>query len=274
MKLKHFLITFCILYILALLISSNIAKSEGYFTPDYQKIDLMPILTKSMLLENDYQIIYDQTGIAKPIVEELKDMPDFQEKMLIFQQNYFTALTIASENFTPVTQQDYVANEKKEAIAGFEIAPYHNGYIFLTKSTYTMNWRHGHAGIVIDAKRGKLLEAVNPGSRSLEQDASKWRYYPTFKMMRLKDTPQTQLDEIARYASSVLRDLPYNIFADKNQGENPYETHCSLLVWQAFKPFGFDIDASDGLLVSPEDIANSPLLETLQIFGFNPNKEW
>ncbi len=273
-KLKNFIISFCILFTLAFMITSVISKKQGYFNPHYEKINLVPILSKSILSESDYQIIYEQTGIARPIVEELKSLPEFEEQIIAFQNTYFSAFKITFEYLTPVTRQDYIIGENQEALPGFELAPYRNGYIFLNKSTHTMNWRHGHAGIVIDAKRGKLLESIHPGTISMEQDVSKWLYFPTFKMMRLKNTTQTQLDEIALYASSTLRDLPYNIFADKNQGESPKDTHCSLLVWQAFKPFGFDLDATGGILVSPQNIADSPLLETLQIVGFNPNKGW
>ncbi len=274
MRLKHFLIAFFTLLGLAFGISSLIVQKQGFYQQDIKKIDLMPILSKAILSAEDYAILYQQTGIARPIIDELRPSPDFFDKMAAFQAHYQASVSLADESLTPVTKQEYFINSQKESVPGFEIAPYQNGYIFLTKSTFTFNWRHGHAGIVIDAKRGKTLEALSPGTISMEQDANKWRYYPTFKMLRLKDTPQMQLDEIARYASTHLRDLPYNIFADKNQGNTPVDTHCSLLVWQAFKPFGYDLDKNRELLVSPQDIAGSPLLETLQIFGFHPNKEW
>jgi uncharacterized protein YycO len=274
LRLKHALISFCILFAVIYFIYGEFVVRDGYHTPSHTQIDITSILNKTVLYETDYKTLYEQTGIAKPIVEELKELPDFEEKMLRFQKDYLTAVRFDSENLSIVTLLDSVTDESGKAIAGFELAPYHNGYIFLTKSTRTMNWRHGHAGVVIDEKRGKLLEALNPGTISMEQDAVKWRYFPTFKMMRLKDTDQTVLDEIASYASSSLRDLPYNILADKNQGLTPSSTHCSLLVWQTFNAFGFDLDEPDTLFVSPQNIAASPLLETLQIFGFNPDKDW
>lgn len=274
MRLKHFLPLFCTVCTLFYFIYSGIVEKQGYYIPPYSQINLAPILSKPILEESDYTVIYEQTGIAKPIVEELKTLPEFEKKMLNFQQNYLSSQKISSTHMNFFTKEDVLQDKDTHAIPGFELAPYNNGYIFLTKSTYTMSWRHGHAGIVIDSKRGKVLEALSPGTSSMEQDTDKWRYYPTFKMMRLKDANQAKLDEIAFYASSSLRDIPYDIFADKNQGQAPYATHCSLLVWQAFKPFGFDIDATGGLLISPENIAGSPLLETLQIFGFNPNKDW
>ncbi|MDF2614778.1 MAG: hypothetical protein K0S71_2564 [Clostridia bacterium] len=274
MRLKHFLPLFCILFTLIYFIYSGIVEKQGYYKPLHSQVNLDPILSKSILEESDYKLIFEQTGIARPIVEELKTMPDFKQKVLGFQKNYLSAQIIGSADINFFTKEDVINDKDTNAIPGFELAPYHNGYIFLTKSTYTMSWRHGHAGIVIDAKRGKTLEALSPGTSSMEQDVNKWRYYPTFKMMRLKDVNQAKLDEIASYAYSNLQGIPYDIFADKNQGQAPNATHCSLLVWQAFKSFGFDLDATDGLLVSPANIASSPFLETLQIFGFNPDKDW
>ena len=274
MRLKHFLPVFFTACVIFYFIYSGIVEKQGYYIPRNAQINLAPILSKSRLEEADYKLIYEQTGIAKPIVAELKNSPGFEKKMLGFQRSYLSSQIIGTTNINFFTKEDVLQDKETHVISGFELAPYNNGYIFLTKSTYTMSWRHGHAGIVIDSKRGKVLEALSPGTFSMEQDADKWRYYPTFKMMRLKDVDQSQLDEIAFYASSTLRDIPYNIFAVKNQGQAPYITHCSLLVWQAFKPFGFDLDATKGFLVSPQDLSSSPLLETLQIFGFNPDKDW
>jgi len=274
LRLKHFLILCYVAFGLGYFLYADIIEKQGYFIPSASKIDLLPVLSKTILTDSDYQIIYAQTGIAKPIVQELKLSPDFKNKMLNFQEHYLAPVTISSQRLAFFTQEDFIKNPDKTAMPAFDLAPYKNGYIFFTKSTHTMNWRHGHAGIVVDAKRKKTLEALNPGTASIEQDADKWRYYPTFKMMRLKNVEQTVLNQIALYASTQLSNLPYDIVADKNQGSSPYATHCSLLVWQAFKPFGFDLDATGGLFVSPKNIASSPLLEVLQIYGFNPDEDW
>lgn len=274
MKFKQILPSFAIALTLIFFAYSWIVQRQNYYTPPYDPVNLRPILSKAVMDEADYKLIYEQTGIARPIVDELKESPQFKEKMIKFQKNYLSQPHIVSSPMNLFTREDIIKSSNNEPIPGFEMAPYQKGYIFLTKSTYTMGWRHGHAGIVIDAKRGKTLEALSPGTMSMEQDIDKWRYYATFKMMRPKEVDQAELDRIADYAGELLRNLPYHIFADKNQGPFPYETHCSLLVWQAYKAFGFDLDPKGELLVSPADLASSPLLETLQIYGFDPNKDW
>ncbi len=270
MKLKTFLILFFITFISVYALCGFYLRTHPRYVPQVQKQDLTPILNQSTFTEADYNTLFEQTGVTKPLIDEMRTMPNFIEKMELFQDNYLKEVSVTSEYLPPVTTSEILDASQ----SGFQLGPYHNGYVLLTQSTYTANWRHGHAGIVIDEVRGITLEALNPGTYSMEQPISKWQYYPTVKMLRLKDVPQSTLDDIAEYAATHLKGLPYNILADKNQGEEPYETHCSLLVWQAFNHFGYDLDATGGLFVSPKNMAMSPLLELLQIYGFNPNEVW
>ena len=270
LKLKTFLIVFFLTFISVYALVGLSLRNHPRYVPQVAKEDLLPVLHKSTFTEADYTLLFEQTGLTAPLIEEMRTLPDFEDKILLFQENYLKEVPVLSEYLPPITTSETL----DRTTPGFELGPYHNGYVLLTKSTYTANWRHGHAGIVIDEVRGITLEALNPGTYSMEQPISKWEYYPTVKMYRLKDVPQSTLDEIATYAATHLKGLPYNILADKNQGNEPYETHCSLLVWQAFAPFGYDLDATGGLFVSPKNMAMSPLLELLQNYGFNPHEVW
>ena len=60
----------------------------------------------------------------------------------------------------------------------------------------------------------------------------------------------------------------------QGSGRRPYATHCSHLVWQAYKHFGYDIDSDGGPLVTCNDIARSDLLEVVQVYGFDPDALW
>lgn len=246
---------------------------DMFYIPVSEQIDLHPILNQSSLSEEDYLILFDQTGLAEPMIQELEKEPDFKEIMLRFQANYFLEQRVERTQMNVLTRIDKSFDAEDNWIPSFELAPYENGYIFLSKSTYTFNWRHGHAGIVVDAVRGKVLESLEPGTVSMLQNANKWQYYPTFKMMRPKDLSLDTLDQVADYALENLQDIPYNIAAPKKSSDIK-STQCSLLVWQAFKPFGLDLDANGGPFVSPQDLARSPHLETLQVFGFDPRKDW
>ncbi|MGL6174570.1 MAG: hypothetical protein ACRC1P_08180 [Cellulosilyticaceae bacterium] len=255
------------------LLFGYLVSQNMFYVPTNPQVDLLPVLEQNTFSDEAYDIIFEQTGLARPMVEILQQEPDFKETLLRFQANYFLEQSVNRTHMNALTRMDKSLDSAGQWIPSFELAPYENGYIFLSKSTYTFNWRHGHAGIVVDAVRGKVLESLEPGTTSTLQNASKWQYYPTFKMMRLKDTSQEKLDAIAKYALEELIDIPYNILAPK-QSTGIKSTQCSLLVWQAFKAFGVNLDSNGGPFVSPQDIARSPLLETLQIFGFNPKSDW
>lgn len=275
MKKKHkqSFFTFIVLCSIYLLMGYIVSKNM-FYVPSIEKVDLTPLLEQSSFSQDDYLLLFQQTGLTQPIIDELKETDDFKESILRFQANYLKSLDVQKTNMNPLTRIDQAFDAHGNTIKAFELAPYHNGYIFLTKSTYTANWRHGHAGLVVDEKRGKVLESLEPGTVSMEQDASKWEYYPTFKMMRLKDTPQSFLDEVANYASTHLMGIPYHILTMKSAVDTFKTTHCSFIVWQAFKAFDIDLDATGGIFVSPQDLAKSPYLETLQIFGFHPERDW
>ena len=51
-------------------------------------------------------------------------------------------------------------------------------------------------------------------------------------------------------------------------------TQCAHLVWYAYRHFGVDLDSNGGLVVTPPEMANSPYVEVVQIYGFDPVKLW
>lgn len=273
MNKQHMITCVLIGLLLIYLLGGRLVANANFYTPMNQQ-DITALLDQPTRTDADYQTLYLQTGIAKPMIQILEKEPDFKARMLTYQKNYFKKTNVVETRMNILTRVDEIHSDEGEWISGFDLAPYENGYIFLSKSTYTANWRHGHAGLVVDAKRGVLLESLQPFTTSTLQNANKWTYYPTFKMMRLKDVPQEVNEQVATYALENLQDLPYNILAMKNFRKVPQNTHCSHIVWQSFIPFGYDLDSSRGIFVSPEDIANSPLLETLQVFGFDPRGGW
>ena len=97
-------------------------------------------------------------------------------------------------------------------------------------------------------------------------------------ILRLKDTSQRVRQEIAQFAAQNLMDLTYHIFAGTATKLQPLEqliaTHCSHIVWYAYMFMGFDIDYNKGMLVFPRDIAKSPLLEVVQVYGLDPMILW
>ncbi|MFA7550147.1 MAG: hypothetical protein WCZ68_05360, partial [Sedimentibacter sp.] len=172
-----------------------------------------------------------------------------------------------------------IVDEEGKLMYGFDLAPYENGYVLISKGTHSLGWRHGHAGIVTDAENQETLEAVLLGKDSMLQDINKWRIFPSFMMLKLKDTSLKDLDEISEFAKNNLLDIPYGLTVGLTSKKNPdpnniKTTQCAHIVWYPFMQFGYDIDSDGTWLVTPKDIANSELFEIVQIYGVDPGDIW
>ena len=66
----------------------------------------------------------------------------------------------------------------------------------------------------------------------------------------------------------------YATFSGKKFQQPLKGTQCAHLVWYAYKNFGIDLDCNGGCVVKPQDMANSPYMQVVQIYGFDPEKLW
>jgi len=149
----------------------------------------------------------------------------------------------------------------------------------ITKCSHVFGWRNGHAAIIVNAAQGETLESVVLGTNSLVQTTDKWKNYPDFMIFRIKGSSEEFMNEIAQSALINLNNIPYDftvgILSPKYEKTGEISgTQCSHLVWEAFKLFGYDLDSDSGMIVTPKDIANSPLLEVVQVYGVNPEEIW
>ena len=241
--------------------------------PSYEKIDLSPYLEKDVLSDEDYDVLYHQTGLARAAVDALES----REELLEFQETFFYE-GVLGHTMAAITTPHCVINKEDGTAYYAPLAPLENGDIILTSTCHTFGWRNGHAAIVVDAENGRVLEAVAPGSRSRVGSARWFAHAANFMVLRLKDVSAEEREEIAVWAGNHLSGIDYSLFtgffSPKDQSEAPKTTHCSHLVWQAFIPFGYDIDSTGGPLVSCSDIARSDLLEVVQVYGFDPDRLW
>lgn len=279
---KTVIITVLIIIIvgLSLAISTTLVEPLAHITPKYPKEDIHLVLLKEKLTRSDYNMLFYQTGLGKPAIEELRTQySDSTERILRFQESFFSNVRYICEKNSPVSREESLVNENGEMVHGTELAPIHNGDILVTKSSHTYGWRNGHSAIIIDAAEGRTLESVVLGTISNVQDISKWTIYPNFMILRLKDATRELTNNIAKKASQLLVDIPYNltvgIFSPKHADRNEIiGTNCSHLVWQAFRLYDYDLDSDGGMIVTPKDIANSPSLEVVQVFGVNAENIW
>ncbi|MDE6597940.1 MAG: hypothetical protein K2K60_04815 [Clostridia bacterium] len=249
-----------------------VADNIECWRPSYAKIDnLSEILDKAELTENDYQTLYEQTGLTQIGVDRmLQHGQTGKDKIKALQTQYFAEHTVLNEQFAPFTCTDYIDE--------FIVHCYlEEGDILVTSSTHFSGSRIGHAGLVTSAAyygNEKILQSNAYGVPSSLGDIRDFNNRVNFMILRPKADAETK-KQVVQYALQNLVGLKYDIAVGVLSNKNKIsKTHCSHLVWYAYKQFGIDLDSNGGLVVTPKNLANSPNVEIVQIFGFDPDKRW
>lgn len=263
----------------AIFTADLLIEKDGTWHPDYPMIELNSILEKGKLTDGDYHILLMQTGLGKAAVDELLSRKVGENRERTFekyQQEFFAENDYQCNLSAGIVHEERLIDSEGKIIKGFDIPNLKNGDILITKSTHTVGWRHGHAAIVTDASKGETLEAILLGNPSLLQEVSKWQTYPSFILLRLKNAPEGEGDKIAEYAKKNILNVPYGLLTGipEKAPDKVTKTQCSHLVWYPYHHFGYDLDSDGSWLVTPKDIANSDLLEVVQVFGVNPEEIW
>lgn len=171
--------------------------------------------------------------------------------------------------FYGLIRQEYVPAGEGKAKKIRTLTGLENGDILVTDGTYCLTYRHGHAAIVIDAKKGLVLESFGLGTVSEYSDLSAWETYPHVAVYRLKETKEIR-NQIAEYAKKHLTGISYRLSCgmidDKDMDGQYWGTQCAHLVWLAYHYFGYDIDGDGGWLVTPHDITESPWLKLISFW--------
>ncbi len=259
---------FFLIFALAIFVWHIIVANTVIYTPKYQREDISDLVKKNNISDDDYMKIYEQTGVSPYAAKKMIESGDYAALQQL-NETYFDVQEIEKIFIAyPITLEER-NKEQKTPIADLE-----KGDILVTFNTHTMGWRHGHCAIVLDENADTLLEHMSIGNVSCKTSPVSWEMYPSFVVLRHKDKEIAQ--NAAEYAEKNLVEIPYNILAgvikkDKTGEENP-SSHCSHIVWQAYKSQGVDLDNNKGIFVTPKDIALSEELEVVQIYGINPKK--
>lgn len=271
-----------------LLLWTASAEKNAHYTPEYEQIDLAPVLQKEEFSDADYAILFRQTGLARTGVDELCDNGG-QEDILYLQQRLFAPIEYECRRSVFLCSSERIV---EQSIVKNFLPAAQNGDILITFSGHFFGWRSGHAGIVINAEEGQTLEAITIGQNSQICSLNHWSEYPCFALLRLKNTSEEERAEIAAYAAQNLADISYELasFCERNpetegdiwglpqkksesdgHADSPVSgTHCAHLVWLAYRHFGYDLDSDGGYVVTPRDLYESDLLELVQIYGISP----
>lgn len=308
-----------------LAIWSYSVEEDVHFTPDYPMEDITPYLDKGMLTGEEYETLYQQTGLSRLAVDCLREQ-NRSEELLAVQERFFAEVKTSCEwswfIFRETLRQQENSEEAQVAASAQPkddtgmFPELEDGDILITFNSHFFGWRNGHAAIVVDAEAGRTLEALMLGRDSAILSVDDWMDRPSFAVLRLSGASKEERAQIAEYAERELVQLPYRLSAGIWEAEaydageydagacdtgecnteacdtRAYETRaecaetdggaaelsgtqCAHLIWYAYEQFGYDLDSDGGLLVTPRDLYESPLLEVVQIYGMDPreNKE-
>ncbi len=263
---KGIIITAAVIFVLILIMRHIAAENSVFYKIPYEKVNITESVSKENLSDEDYMLIFRQTGVSPVAAKDIIKNGD-ADILVKLNDLYFNV---------PDTKKNYIAYpitlEEMNKSQVTPIVPLKKGDILITFNTRTFDWRHGHCGLVLDESGLTLLEHMAIGETSCTTDAFYWGRYPAFAVLRYPD--EKVAADTADYALNNLVDIPYSIFAgimkkDKTDEDNP-SSHCSHIVWQAYKSQDVDIDRDGGMIVTPRDIAFSEELQIVQIYGLNP----
>lgn len=264
------------------------------WTPSYPQEELPSFSTVSQLSPQEIQFIYEQTGLSEVGLQRLEEANRLDE-LEVFHRGYFLeavelgedelanlssplpVLPVSCDMNSPISWEESVLNLDGNRGSYLPMVPLEKGDILLTPSSHCFGWRQGHAAMVVDTEEELTLESVVLGMNSKTQWLGKWQGFPAVIILRAKDPVLGE--QAVELAMTYLLDVPYiltiGVFSEKFLDKQSVTgTNCSHLVWQAYQWAGVDIDSNGGIQVLPQDMAHSPYLEVVQIWGVNPEKMW
>ena len=267
---KHFWISL-ISKVFAAIIAIGIVLYSGMivdhqslqWVPDYEQQSIDEIILKTELSQEDYDVIYKQTGITKVGVDNLISN-DKLSLLVDLQKQLFEHKEVVTDMFAPFICQHEVGES-------LTTVPLRNGDIIVTDTTHLSFFTIGHAAMVIDAKNGLVLNAIGYDSKSQVMSIDEMINRPNMIILRPK-LSEDECQNIVDYALTELHNKDYSITVGILSEKFPDEiqkTHCSHMIWAAYKHAGIDLDVNGGAVVMPMDLVSSEYVDIIQIYGFD-----
>lgn len=273
-RIKQAIIVFvsCVLFVALVLsffwLGERKALGIDRYTPDYDMVDIVPTLSKGTLTDEDYALLYAQTGLTKIGIDSMLDEGDIT-KIVDVQESFFKKYEFSDLNFAPFCH--YYSLKGR-----IPLAPLQNGDIIISSSTEFSWWSVGHCAMVVDAEKGIVVEAIGVGDDSTYGYASALSRRPTLIVLRPK-LEKEEVEKIVNYVDKELIGITYDPTVgvlSRKYDEEIKATQCAHVFWYAFYKHGYDIDSNGGAVVTPKDISNSEYFEVVQVSGFNPETLW
>ncbi len=158
----------------------------AHVMPAAERQDIEEILNSIKPTREELLLLSKQTGLGMAALEHLWQQGE-QQKLLQIQEIYFAPVAVREAHTTPITVSEWIASSENSQVQGMPLVDIEDGDILITKNSRFLGWRNGHAGLVVDAEKGLVLEALMLGSDSRLCDIHKWETYPSFVVLRLKE---------------------------------------------------------------------------------------
>ncbi len=245
------------------------SKTWEHWYPDYTKQDISALIKKESLTEEEYDLLYRQTGLTRIAIDDMKGEEKGRKRILEVQDSFFAPREVTKRHFAPFTYMDII---EEESIFGY----LQDGDIIVSATTRVSWWRYGHACIVVDAKQGLIAESIGPFIESEINGVTDCGEYADFLVLRPKADKETKA-QVVQFIKEEMLGLPYRFtvgILSKKYEKELEATQCAHFVWYAYKRFGLDLDGNGGGLVKPQDLALSKEVELVQAFGFDLEKLW
>lgn len=248
-----------------------------------EPIDISFAAHKAELTPAEYRLLFLQTGLGRPAIDDLKVQSADEKTMIQELQKFQNQITNRMEYhrsflFFPFTTAEVLTDKEGEP-QSLELPPLHAGDILITKSTKTLLYRHGHAALVMNPDAGVIAESMLIGTDSDLFGIDGWLSYPSLLILRPKYASQEMIEQTVRFAEERLLGVPYRLLTGLLHKDKAFEekidgTQCAHLVWQAYYQTGVSLDADGGWLVTPHDLAASDELEIVFAYGFGNEGKW
>ena len=243
-------------------------KNASIWKPEYSKVDISACLNQETLSESDYELLYKQTGLTKIGVDRaLQHGEEGKQKILDIQNEYFSDHVVKSEPFALWRSTDYI----EEKVVGIYLE---DGDILVTAATHLSCLRIGHAGLVVDGKNNRVLQAAGYDTESCIGDIRDFTNRINFMVLRPKAS-ETIKKQVAEYAKKNLVGIPYDAFIGTSRKQKDIDkTQCAHLVWYAYHKFDYELLDKHTPIVLPYDLVNFDKVELVQVFGFDSDTLW
>ncbi len=242
---------------------SNATISYTYYYDKVQKVDLKKVLAKDDLTNEDYDLIYKQTGITVFGVKRTLKKENGIDKITKVQSTFLQEVKVTSNLLGPYCY--YQTIDKLMEMVDVEV-----GDIIVTNGTQFCGKTFGHCGLVTSIDGG-VLQSYGYGELSEVGTTFDFQERASFIIL----SPRVDKDiknQVAEYAINSLQGIPYNVFIGLfNTKDSINTTQCSHLIWYAYHHFGYDFDNNGGGICLPHDLICLDQMDVVQVYGFDLN---